>query len=135
MPELPDVTIYIDRLQHFLTDTPCLRVDVRSPFVLRTVEPSPDEALGRRVIDVSRIGKRIVLEFERELFFVIHLMIAGRLRWRTGGKKISGKMVLVEMELPGGGWGRTEASAKKSPGIGLANFQVIAIGFSPLCCT
>ena len=113
MPELPDVTVYVDRLSDLLVDVPCLRVDVRSLFVLRTVEPSPGEAVGRRMVGVERLGKRVILEFEDDLFFVIHLMIAGRLRWRTGGKKVSGKMALMEMEFPSGVLWLTEASAKK----------------------
>lgn len=113
MPELPDVTVYIERLEEFAVGAPCLRIDVRSPFVLRTVDPKPDDAVGKRLQGVRRIGKRIALEFDGELFLVLHLMIAGRLRWRTAGKKVSGKMALAEFEFPSGVLWMTEASAKK----------------------
>ena len=113
MPELPDVTIYLERLEARVVGETCAAVTVLSPFVLRTVEPAPADAVGRRVVAVRRIGKRIVLELERKLFFVLHLMIAGRLRWRAMDKKVSGKMALLTLEFPEGALWFTEASAKK----------------------
>jgi formamidopyrimidine-DNA glycosylase len=82
MPELPDVQLYLEQLAPRIVGQPLDRVAVAKPFVLRTVEPPLAALAGRRVIGVRRIGKRIVLELEQELFLVIHLMIAGRLRWR-----------------------------------------------------
>jgi formamidopyrimidine-DNA glycosylase len=81
--------------------------------VLRTVEPAPAAAVGRRVVGVRRIGKRIALELEGELFVVLHLMIAGRLRWRPPGKKVSGKTALAVLEFAAGSLWFTEASARK----------------------
>ncbi|CAG1017160.1 partial Formamidopyrimidine-DNA glycosylase, partial [Burkholderiaceae bacterium] len=81
MPELPDVTVYVERLDAKLRGGMLHRVRVLNPFVLRTAVPNIAEAEGRRVAGVERLGKRIVLALEGELFLVIHLMIAGRLRW------------------------------------------------------
>lgn len=85
MPELPDVTIYVECLERLVAGKTLERLRVTNPFVLRTVEPAPDVLAGRRVVRVSRLGKRVVLKLEEELFIVIHLMIAGRLRWRKPG--------------------------------------------------
>jgi len=113
LPELPDVTIYVERLQERIGGNACTNVSLLSPFVLRTVDPPPHDAVGRRVVVVRRIGKRIVIGFESELFFVLHLMIAGRLRWRHSGRRLSGKMALAAFEFGGGVLWLTEASAKK----------------------
>src|SRR5215471_10912176 len=94
MPELPDVTIYCERLAARTIGATLERVTVVSPNLLRTAEPSLDTAFGRRVTSVSRVGKRIVLALEGELFLVLHLMIAGRLRWRAAGTKAPGKVGL-----------------------------------------
>ncbi len=81
MPELPDVTIYVERLRALARGQPLERINITSPFALRTVDPPPDVFYGRILEDVRRMGKRIVLEFQGDLFMVFHLMIAGRLRW------------------------------------------------------
>ncbi len=82
MPELPDVTVYVERLAAVAVGQRLERLVINKPFVLRTVEPSVAVVEGREVIGVQRMGKRIVLALEQELYVVIHLMIAGRLRWR-----------------------------------------------------
>jgi formamidopyrimidine-DNA glycosylase len=82
VPELPDIVSYVQALRDRLPGQPLRRVSILSPFLLRTASPRPEELEGRRVLDVSRLGKRIVLAFEGELFAVLHLMIAGRLQWR-----------------------------------------------------
>ena len=82
MPEIPDLTVYIDALNARIVGRPVRGVRVVSPFVLRSVEPAVTAVHGQTVRVVSRIGKRIVLAFDDELFVVVHLMIAGRLRWR-----------------------------------------------------
>ena len=92
MAELPDITVYVERLDALVKGEMLDRVRLRSPFVLRSVEPGIDELEGRRVESLRRIGKRIVLGFDDELFLVIHLMIAGRLRWREPGAKIPGRI-------------------------------------------
>jgi formamidopyrimidine-DNA glycosylase len=113
VPELPDIVVYIERLDAYLRGQPLQGIEIRTPFLLRTVEPPPAAALGRRVQDVHRLGKRIALEFEGELFLVIHLMIAGRLRWRPAGKKLGGRMVLAALALPNGTLFLTEAGSTR----------------------
>jgi len=88
-----------------------------SPFVLRTVEPSPSVAAGRRVTDIRRLGKRIVLELEGELFIVIHLMIAGRFKWLPANAKIPGKLGLAAFDFPNGTLLLTEAGSKRRASI------------------
>ena len=85
MPELPDVTVYGERLEAFTRDQPLETARVRSLFLVRAVEPPLSDAEGRRVVGVRRLGKRIVLAMEGDLFLVFHLMIAGRLRWKKRG--------------------------------------------------
>jgi formamidopyrimidine-DNA glycosylase len=80
MPELPDITIYIEALRRHVDGATLEEIRVSDPFVLRTVLPSPEDFRGRELVDVSRLGKRIVLTFAGDLHAVIHLMIAGRLR-------------------------------------------------------
>src|SRR3712207_4182286 len=103
MPELPDITVYLERLAPRVLGQPVERVDVRNVFVLRTADPPIGSVEGRRVTGLRPLGKRIVFGLEGELFLVRHLMIAGRLRWRPLGKKgPAGKLVLAAFELPGG---------------------------------
>ena len=113
MPELPDVTIYVERLAARVGWQTLERVQVASPFVLRTVDPTIGSLAGRRVREVRRLGKRIVLGFEGDLFLVIHLMIAGRLRWRPPGKKLGGRMVLAAFVFPEGTLYLTEAGTTR----------------------
>ena len=113
MPELPDVTIYVERLAARVGWQTLERVQVASPFVLRTVDPPIGSLAGRRVRVVRRLGKRIVLGFEGDLFLVIHLMIAGRLRWRPPGKKLGGRMVLAAFVFPEGTLYLTEAGTTR----------------------
>ena len=117
MPELPDVVVYVERLVPLVLGQPLVRVHLASPFVLRTVDPAMAEVQGRSVTGVHRLGKRIVLELEGELFLVIHLMIAGRLRWRAPGKNLRGKMVLAEFTFPDGTLYLTEAGSKRRASI------------------
>jgi formamidopyrimidine-DNA glycosylase len=113
VPELPDVTVYVEKLRESLSGEPLERVRVVSPFVLRSHDPPLDAVFGRRVRDVRRLGKRIVFELEGELFMVVHLMIAGRLRWREHGAPIPKKTGLLAFDFPRGTLLFTEASTKK----------------------
>jgi formamidopyrimidine-DNA glycosylase len=116
MPELPDVAIYVERLVALTVGQPLEGLRIASPFVLRTVSPSPRELVGAKVLSVERIGKRIVLGFEpaeAPRFAVIHLMIAGRLRWKKRGEKVPGKVGLAAFDFPHGSLIFTEASPKK----------------------
>ena len=134
MPELPDVIVYTEALTRYVAGRRLARVHLLSPFVLRTVDPPLDAISGLAVAGVSRIGKRIVLAFEKDLFLVIHLMIAGRLRWREPGKKpgMGPRMILASFEFPDGTLFFTEAGSKKRASLqllrGRASLQAIDPG-------
>ncbi|MEP7002488.1 MAG: DNA-formamidopyrimidine glycosylase family protein, partial [bacterium] len=115
MPELPDVTVYVEAIHQRVHGQPLSAYAILSPFVLRTVEPSLDDLVGRVVASVERLGKRIVIGFDGELFMVIHLMIAGRFRWFDAGarKKIPARIALAELEFPSGSLVLTEAGSKR----------------------
>ncbi len=113
MPELPDVELYVEHLRRRIAGEKLLAVRLRSPFVLRTVQPRPAEALGKTVRDVRRMGKRIVLALEDDLFLVLHLMIAGRLQWRPPGAKPPGRLGLAAFDFNSGTLLFTEAATKK----------------------
>jgi formamidopyrimidine-DNA glycosylase len=119
VPELPDITLYLAQLTPRILHQPLLRLDVRSPFVLRSVDPPPSALEGRRVVGLTRMGKRIVFSLEGDLFVVIHLMIAGRFRWYPPGKKAGGKLVLAVFEFPDGLLFLTEAGSKRRASIHL----------------
>jgi formamidopyrimidine-DNA glycosylase len=113
MPELPDVVVYVESLARRIVGARLERVRLLSPFVLRTAVPPLSAAEGRRVNAVRRLGKRIVLALEGHLFLVMHLMIAGRLRWLEPGKKPPGRITLALLEFPSGTLAFTEAGTKK----------------------
>ena len=113
MPELPDIAVYIERLTPLILGQPVLQIHLGSPFVLRTVEPPIGAIQGRTIAGIRRLGKRIVFGVEGDIFIVIHLMIAGRLRWRPSGKKLRGKMLLAEFAFPDGTLYFTEAGSKR----------------------
>jgi formamidopyrimidine-DNA glycosylase len=113
MPELPDVTVYVEHLERLLKRDVLRKVRLASPFVLRSVQPPLRQVEGRRLTAVSRLGKRIVFSFEEDLFLVLHLMIAGRLRWREAAAAIPKKLGLLAMDFDAGTLLLTEASAKK----------------------
>jgi formamidopyrimidine-DNA glycosylase len=119
MPELPDVVVYVEALERQLAGHQLDRVQLFSPFVLRTVDPPIASIHGRRVVAAQRIGKRIAVEFEGGLFAVIHLMIAGRLRWREPGRKpgMGPKMILAAFEFDHGTLFFTEAASQKRASI------------------
>jgi len=113
MPELPDITIYLDALAPRIVGQPLARARIVSPSLLRTVDPPLSAAEGRKVVGLRRIGKRIVWEMEGQLFLVFHLMIAGRFRWRPEGTKPPAKVGLAAFDFPTGTLLLTEASSKK----------------------
>jgi formamidopyrimidine-DNA glycosylase len=113
MPELPDVVVYIEGLERRIVGRALERVRLASPFLLRSVDPPLSEFEGRRVVGVRRLGKRIVLALEGELFLVLHLMIAGRLRWRERGTKVPARIGLAALDFEGGTLLFTEAGTKK----------------------
>jgi len=113
VPELPDIVVYVERLEARLLGQPLEGVRLSSPFVLRSVDPPLDAARGRRVRGVRRLGKRIVLALEDDLFLVLHLMVAGRLRWRTPGAAAPGRIGLAAFDFPAGTLLLTEAGTKR----------------------
>jgi len=113
MPELPDITIYLDALAPRIVGQPLARARIVSPSLLRTVDPPLSAAEGRKVVGLRRIGKRIVWEMEGQLFLVFHLMIAGRFKWRPEGTKPPAKVGLASFDFPTGTLLLTEASSKK----------------------
>jgi formamidopyrimidine-DNA glycosylase len=119
VPELPDVEVYLERLAPLVLQQPLEQLIVRSPFVLRSVTPPISEAQGKRVVGLRRMGKRIVLALEDDLYLVIHLMIAGRLRWRPPGTRPAGRLGLAAFEFPTGVLLLTEAGTKRRASIHL----------------
>jgi formamidopyrimidine-DNA glycosylase len=115
LPELPDVVVYIEALTRHIVGRRLERIRLLSPFVLRSVDPPIDTLHGQTARAVRRIGKRIVLVFADDVFLVIHLMIAGRLRWREPGKKpgMGPKMILASFDYAHGTLFFTEASSQK----------------------
>jgi len=114
VPELPDIEAYLSALRPRVVDRLLSRIVIKGPFLLRTFEPPADAAEGKRVVSVERIGKRIVLGLEADLFLVIHLMIAGRLLWKAAGTKPTGKIDLASFDFGEAGvLVLTEASPKK----------------------
>ena len=113
MPELPDVALYLEALDPRVKGRTLHRVRVASPFLLRTVDPPIEAVEGRKVLSLRRIGKRIVLGVEGEVFLVIHLMIAGRLHWSDPGAKITGRIGLAAFDFDTGTLLFTEAGTKK----------------------
>lgn len=117
MPELPDVTVYVECLQTRIVGQPLVRVRLASPFVLRSVTPPLADVEGRQVRGVTRLGKRIVIALERDLSLVMHLMIAGRLRWRHPGTPIQTRRGLAAFDFPTGTLLFTEEGTKKRASI------------------
>jgi len=113
MPELPDVTVYIEALEARIAGATLQRIRLASPFLLRSVDPPIGEVTNRRVTGLSRLGKRIVIGLESDLFVVIHLMIAGRLHWKPAGAKLPGKMGLAAFDFSTGTLILTEAGTKR----------------------
>jgi formamidopyrimidine-DNA glycosylase len=113
VPELPDVEVYVEALRDRVAGKPLERVRLGNPFLLRTVEPPLSAFSGRRVEAVSRLGKRVVLGFEGDLFLVLHLMIAGRLHWKPAGARLPGKAGLAAFDFPDGTLTLTEAGTKR----------------------
>ena len=113
MPELPDITIYLEALAPHIVGQPLEGAKIVSPSLLRTVDPPLAAAQGRNVVALRRIGKRIVWEMEGKIFLVFHLMIAGRFKWRPEGTKSPGKVGLASFDFPTGTLLLTEASTKK----------------------
>jgi formamidopyrimidine-DNA glycosylase len=131
VPELPDVVVYCEALAARIRGQTLAHVRLLSPFVLRTAVPPIGDVEGKRVVNVKRLGKRIVIALEHDLFLVIHLMIAGRLRWLAEGAKPPGRITLALFEFSSGRLAFTEAGTKRRASLhvvrgesGLAQFDM-----------
>ena len=113
MPELPDIFAYLDALEPRVIGQRLERVRLAGPFLLRTTQPAVADVEGRIVSRLRRIGKRIAIGVEGELWLVLHLMIAGRLHWRPPHTKLAGRQTLAAFDFPGGSLTLTEAGAKR----------------------
>jgi len=120
VPELPDVVVYLECLGPRILTQRLERVRLRSPFFLRSVEPPLAAAEGRRVTGLRRLGKRLVIGLEEELFLVLHLMIAGRLHWRPPRGRIPGRLGIAALDFPAGTLLVTEAGTRKRASLHLA---------------
>ena len=133
MPELPDVVVYLEALDRHVAGKRLERVTLFSPFVLRSVDPPIDAIAGQTVQATRRIGKRIVLAFADDVFLVLHLMIAGRLRWRAPDQKlgIGKKLLLATFTFEHGTLLFTEASSKKRASMQLVRGEAALHGLDP----
>jgi formamidopyrimidine-DNA glycosylase len=113
MPELPDIEAYIAALEPRVMGVPVERIRLASPFLLRTTTPPLCEAEGRTVRELRRVGKRIAIGLEGDLWLVLHLMIAGRLHWKPPHAALKGRQNLAAFDFPGGSLTLTEAGAKR----------------------
>jgi len=113
MPELPDITAYLDALSARILGQPLLRVRLGSAFLLRTVDPPLAATEGKIVRELRRLGKRIAIGVDDDLWLVLHLMIAGRLHWRAAEAKLAGRQSLAAFDFPNGSLVLTEAGAKR----------------------
>ena len=131
MPELPDIAVYIEALAARIVGQKLERVRLLNPFLLRTAEPPITAVEGRRVTGLRRIGKRIVIEFEGSLFLVLHLMVAGRLRWSAPGGKAPGRIGLAVLEFSSGALALTEAGTKRRASLHLVQGEEALWRFDP----
>jgi formamidopyrimidine-DNA glycosylase len=128
VPELPDITVYLDALAPRVLGHALLRVEVVSPFVLRSVDPPLETSHGKQVTDLRRIGKRIVIALEDQLFLVIHLMIAGRLQWCAGAVKLA-RRTLATFAFDSGTLILTEAGTTRRASLYLARGEAALAAF------
>ena len=119
VPELPDIVIYLEALTPRVVGQPLERIRIGNPFIIRTIEPPPESFQGKRVTALRRMGKRVVFAFDDDLHIVVHLMIAGRFRWRDRGAAIPGKVGMAAFDFPSGTLLLTEAGAKRQASIHL----------------
>jgi formamidopyrimidine-DNA glycosylase len=131
MPELPDVEVYVERVAELAAGHVLTRLAIFNPFLLRTVEPTADALAGKRLRGTRRIGKRVVLGFEDDLFAVLHLMIAGRLRWLAQGKKPPARVALASFEFDHGALVFTEAGSKRRASLHLVRGTAAVDAFDP----
>jgi formamidopyrimidine-DNA glycosylase len=131
MPELPDITAYLDALAPRVLGQPLHRIRIGNPFIIRTIRPGPENLAGHVVVRLDRLGKRIVFGFDSDLFAIVHLMIAGRFRWRDPGAAIPGKVGLAAFDFPTGTLLLTEAGSRRQASIHIVEGTDALTGFDP----
>jgi formamidopyrimidine-DNA glycosylase len=131
MPELPDVTVYLEALKERVLNQPIQKIRIGSPFVVRTFDPPIKEIAGKKVLGFLRMGKRIVFELEDDLFLIVHLMIAGRFHWKPKGAKIARKYGQAAFDFPNGTLLLTEAGTKKRASIHLVRGESALQEYDP----
>jgi formamidopyrimidine-DNA glycosylase len=131
VPELPDITIYIEALERRVLNRELQKIRLASPFLLRTAMPPISEAEGKVVRTLRRLGKRIVFGLENDLYFILHLMIAGRLHWREPDARLARKLGLAAFDFPDGSLVLTEAGTKKRASLHLVSGELALRGFDP----
>ncbi len=131
MPELPDIVVYIEHLEASLVGRTLERVRLMNPFVLRSVTPPIASAPGKKVVGVRRMGKRIVIALESELFLVLHLMIAGRLRWVGADAKLPGRITLAAFGFQHGVLVFTEAGTRRRASVHLVEGEAALAAMDP----
>ena len=131
MPELPDVTVYLEALHGRILGARLLGLRLANPFVLRSVDPAPAEVASRTVTRLRRLGKRLVIVLEGDHFVVIHLMIAGRLHWKESGARVPGKIGLAAFDFSTGTLTLTEAGSKRRAAIHLVRGEAALAEHDP----
>jgi formamidopyrimidine-DNA glycosylase len=131
MPELPDILLYLHALRPRVVGHRVVRVRLASPFLLRSTGPPLTAVEGRVIVDLHRLGKRVVLEAERDLFLVFHLMIAGRFRWKPAGVKIPGKLGQLALDFEHGTLLLTEAGTKRQASLHVVEGRDALAGHDP----
>jgi formamidopyrimidine-DNA glycosylase len=131
LPELPDIQIYLECLESKARGSTLSELRVSNPFLLRTVDPSPQDLAGKQLLGLRRLGKRLVLCFEDELFAVLHLMIAGRLAWRGCNAKLGSKNTLASFEFEGGSLVITESGSKRRASLQIVHGEAALAALDP----
>jgi formamidopyrimidine-DNA glycosylase len=131
MPELPDLTVYIESLEARIANRRLERIRLLNPFLLRTAVPAISEAQGQRVTGLRRLGKRIVISLENNLYLVLHLMVAGRLRWLEGKTKPPGRITLALLEFENGTLAFIEAGTKRRASLHLVQGEAALEAMDP----
>jgi formamidopyrimidine-DNA glycosylase len=137
MPELPDVNVYVEAIRERVGGHKLVRTIVKSPFLLRSTTPPINATAGRTVVDVRRVGKQIAIGVEGDLWLVLHLMIAGRLHWKTSAPKLGSRNILVAFEFDNGWLWLTEAGTQRRAALRVVEGQaglesLMAGGIEPL---
>jgi len=131
VPELPDLTVYLERLAARIANRRLTRIRLLNPFLLRTALPPIASVEGKKVLNLRRLGKRIVIELEGDLYLVLHLMIAGRLRWIEGNSKAPARITLALLEFDNGVLAFTEAGTKRRASLHLVEGKAALDAMNP----